>query len=133
MSIIQWDKKYEVDVKKIDRQHRKIVAILNKLYAQQETTVEGDGIQKIFDELRDYILVHFKTEEAYLQEIQCDGFDLQKKEHNAFIEKICSYQKDHFQGKPLAIINLFNYVWDWFSHHILTVDKECMAKARSPR
>lgn len=133
MGIIQWDSKYEVDVKKIGRQHKKIVGILNKLYAQQDTITAKNGVQKILDELRKYILVHFKTEEAYLREIKCDGYDLQKEEHNAFIEKICSFQKDYFQGKQLVLINLFNYVWDWFSHHILTVDKKCMIKARSLR
>jgi hemerythrin len=133
MGIIQWDSKYEVDVKKIDRQHRKIVDILNKLYAGQEQIKEGRGMQKIFDELRKYITTHFKTEEKYLREIGCADYDLQKQEHNAFIEKICSFQQDYFQEKPMAVINLFNYVWDWFSHHILTVDKKCMAKERSAR
>jgi len=133
MGIIQWDSKYEVDVKKIDRQHRKIVDILNKLYAGQEQIAKGKGMQKILDELRKYIATHFKTEEKYLREIECADYDLQKQEHNAFIEKICSYQQDYFQDKPMAVINLFNYVWDWFSHHILTVDKKCMAKERSAR
>ncbi len=133
MGIIQWDSKYEVNVKKIDRQHRKIVAILNKIYDRQEAMAKGNGVQKILDELRGYISSHFKTEEAYLREIECDEYDLQKEEHNAFIEKICSFQQDYYKGKPLALINLFNFVWDWFSHHILTVDKKCMAKEGSLR
>ena len=101
MGIIQWDSKYEVNVKKIDRQHRKIVNILNKLYDRQETIAKGNR--------------------------------LQKEEHNAFIEKICSFQQDYFKEKPLAVINLFNFVWDWFAHHILTFDKKCMAKEGSAR
>ena len=126
MGLIQWDSEYEVNVSKIDRQHRKIVDILNKLYDLQETTSDRRKIEKIFDDLRAYIATHFKTEEAYLKEIKCAKFDRQREEHNAFIDTVCSYQKEYFKEKPLALINLFNYVWDWFANHILTVDKECM-------
>lgn len=133
MGIIQWDRKYEVNVKKIDRQHRKIVDILNKLYDLQENAADQRKIEKIFDDLRAYIATHFKTEEAYLKEIECVEFDQQKKEHNAFIDTVCSYQREYFKEKPLALINLFNYVWDWFANHILTVDKKCMINQGSAR
>jgi len=127
MGIIQWNKKYEVDVRKIDRQHRRIVDILNRLYDLQENDMRSKELQKIFDDLRKYIVTHFKTEETYLKKLDCPDYDLQKKEHDNFIDTICSYQKDFFKEKPLTVINLFNYVWDWFSHHILAVDKKCMA------
>ena len=85
MGVIQWDKKYEVNVKKIDRQHQKIVDVLNKLYDLQDTPINQSDtsrrkIEKIFDELRNYIVTHFKTEEEYLKKIECTGFDLQKKD-----------------------------------------------------
>lgn len=131
MGIIQWNSKYEVHIRKIDRQHRKIVAILNKLFDMQEMAASRRDIQKIFDDLREYIVSHFKTEEKYLREIECTEYDLQKEEHNAFIDKICLYQKEYFKEKPMALINLFNYVWDWFANHILTVDKKCMVKEGS--
>ncbi|MBN1685384.1 MAG: hemerythrin family protein [Spirochaetales bacterium] len=133
MGIIRWDSKYEVNVKKIDRQHRKIVDILNKLYDLQENAADQRKIEKIFEDLRAYITTHFKTEEAYLKEIECVEFDQQKKEHNAFIDTVCSYQREYFKEKPLALINLFNYVWDWFANHILTVDKKCMTNQGSAR
>jgi len=131
MAIIKWQEKYEVKVKKIDRQHRKIVDILNKLYNMQEIAADPRKMEKIFDDLRAYIATHFKTEEAYLKEIGCTEFNQQKEEHNAFIDTVCSYQKEYFQEKPLALINLFNFVWDWFAKHILTVDKKCMLNAGS--
>ena len=131
MAIIKWQEKYEVKVKKIDRQHRKIVDILNRLYDMQEIAADPKKMEKIFDDLRAYIGTHFKTEEAYLKEIGCTEFDHQKEEHNDFIDTVCSFQKEFFQEKPLALINLFNFVWDWFAKHILTVDKKCMLNAGS--
>jgi hemerythrin len=126
VGIIAWDSKYEVHVRKIDRQHRRIVDILNKLYDLQEIDADRRKIEEIFDDLREYIVTHFRTEEAYLRKINCTGIDQQKEEHGRFIDTICSYQKEYFKEKPLALINLFNYVWDWFANHILTVDKKCI-------
>ena len=126
MGIIKWDSKYEVNVRKIDRQHRKIVDILNRLYDLQETASDRRKMEKIFDDLRAYIATHFRTEEEYLKKISCAGLDLQKKEHAAFIDMVCAYQKDYFKERPLPLINLFNYVWDWFANHILNVDRKCI-------
>lgn len=130
MAVIQWDSRYSVDVRQIDRQHRKIIDILNGIYSLQNVEKDAKELQKVFDKLRGYILRHFKAEEAYLAERGCEEIELQRSEHEAFIEKVCSFQQDFLKRKPLTIINLFNYVWDWFAHHILTVDKKCVNSIR---
>ena len=101
--------------------------MLNTLYDLQESQKNPKQIQKVFGGLRDYIQLHFTTEETYIKSHGCPDSDVQKKEHEKFIDTICSYQKDFLKEKPLAIINLFNYVWDWFAHHIVVVDKRCLS------
>ena len=27
-------------------------------------------------------------------------------------------------NRPVVAINLFNYLWDWFVHHVLSVDRK---------
>jgi hemerythrin-like metal-binding protein len=127
MAVITWDRKYDVGVRKIDRQHKKIVDILNYLYDLQDSDISTKDIQKVFDELRDYIQKHFEEEEKYILENSCPDIDTQKTEHTKFIDTVCSYQRDLYKHKTFNYINLFNYIWDWLAHHILVVDKECMA------
>ena len=128
MAVIQWKSKYEVGVRKIDRQHKKIVRILNKLFDMQEGEQDLLQLQQIFDDLRNYIAEHFSTEEAYIREHDCKGIDDQKNEHEAFIDTVCGFQKEFLKQSPVTLINHFNYICDWFAHHILEVDKKCFAE-----
>ena len=83
MAAIKWDAKYETGVRKIDRQHRKIVDILNELYEMQSSEAAAADIQRIFDRLRAYIQEHFDTEEAYLAEHSGGELDTQEHEHES--------------------------------------------------
>jgi len=128
MAVIQWQPKYETGIRKIDRQHRKIVRILNKLFDMQEGEQDLPQLQRIFDDLRSYISEHFAAEEDYLRQHKCEGIDLQKGEHESFIDTVCGFQKELLKQSPVTLINLFNYIWDWFAHHILEVDKKCFTE-----
>ena len=65
MSIIEWDKKYSVNIRKIDKQHKQIISILNDI---NDLRFQGkpQKIEKIIDDLINYIKHHFSTEEEYL-------------------------------------------------------------------
>ena len=127
MSVIEWRSEYEVGVRKIDKQHRQIVDTLNELYDMQEADKRPKQLQRVFGRLNDYIRQHFASEEAYIDEHGCAGAEEQAHEHEHFIDTVCTYQRDFLKNKPLAVINLFNFVWDWFAHHIVVVDKKCLA------
>ena len=126
MAFVLWRDEYDVGIPKIDRQHRAIIGVLNSLYDMQEAQKRPRQMQRVFGQLRNYIQKHFATEEAYIVKRGCPGIDAQKREHEKFIDTICGYQKDFLKKKSLAEINLFNFVWDWFAHHIMVVDKKCL-------
>lgn len=131
MAVIAWQSKYNVGVRKIDQQHRRIVDVLNELYDLQESNPNNRALEKVFATLRTYIQEHFETEEAYIALHDCPRADLQRSEHEQFVDKICAFQKDFLKQKPMAVINLFNYIWDWFAHHIIDVDKKCLSATDS--
>jgi hemerythrin len=51
----------------------------------------------------------------------------QKREHEEFIDRICEFQKEFLKRRPVVLINLFNFVWDWFARHVLEMDKKYQA------
>jgi hemerythrin len=121
VSFIEWDKKYSVNNRKLDRQHKKIIAILNDIY-DLRVKDKPQKTGKIIDDLLDYIRLHFSTEEELLKKHNYPEFNTHKSEHDNFIRKVCEFQKDYLIYKSLPLVNLFNFVWDWFAHHILEVD-----------
>ena len=123
MSIIVWDKKYSVNIRKIDKQHKQFISILNDIHDLRVQT-KPEKIEKIIDDLINYIKHHFSTEEEYLTKHKYPDFQTHKSEHDKFIGKVCEFQKNYLIYKSLPIVNLFNFVWDWRAHHILVIDKK---------
>ena len=123
MGLIQWKKEYMVGISKIDKQHKQIVTVLNRIIAQQAKGRDDKDIEGILDDLQDYIKEHFRTEEAYMIEHHFSGYEEQRNEHNWFVDRLLEAQKEYFKNRQLISVNLINFVWDWFSQHILKVDK----------
>jgi hemerythrin-like metal-binding protein len=123
LSIIEWDKKYSVNIRKIDKQHKQFISILNDIH-DLRVQAKPEKIEKIIDDLILYIKHHFSTEEEYLTKHKYPDLKTHKSEHDKFIGKVCEYQKNYLIHKSLPIINLFNFVWDWFTSHILVIDKK---------
>ena len=122
MSFIEWDKKYSVNVREIDKQHKQIISILNDIKDLHKKEKPRD-IEKIITKLINYIEHHFSTEEKYLIKHKYPDFQKHKLEHDKFIAKVSEYQKNYIIHNSIAMASLFNFVWDWFAHHILVMDK----------
>ena len=126
MPAISWENKYSVKIKKIDKQHKKIISILNDIYDLNQQEKPQEFVGKILQDLIEYIKYHFSTEEGYMIKYEYPDIEEQKREHEKFIDKICEFQKEYLKHRSITIVNLFNFIWDWFAHHILTVDKKLL-------
>ncbi len=124
MGLIQWSKEYSVGVTKLDNQHKKIIKILNQLIGQQFQTRDEKATEEILDDLQNYMKEHFRTEEEYMLKHHHSGYEEQRREHNLFIDRMYEAQKEFTKDGRLTSLNLFNFVWDWFSHHVLIVDRK---------
>ncbi|SRR3989339_387611 len=123
MDLIRWKKEYSVGVTKLDKQHKKILKIVNQNIGRQFSTQNEREVEEILEDLQSYIKEHFKTEEEYMLKHQYSGYEEQRKEHNQFIDRLFEAQKEYLKYGRVTSINIFNFVWDWFSHHILILDK----------
>lgn len=124
MPLIEWKKEYEIGIAKIDNQHKKIIQIVNQAIEYQFSKQNENEIEEIFDDLQNYIREHFKTEEEYMLMHQYPGYDRQRNEHQQFIDRLFQAQREYYKTGHVTSINVFNFVWDWFSQHILLLDKQ---------
>jgi hemerythrin len=127
MGLIQWNKEYLVGISKIDRQHKNIITILNRIIAWQTGRRDAEEIEGILDDLQAYVTQHFRAEEQYMIEHQYSGFQEQRDAHNWFADRLLDAQKEYIKNRQLTSVNLFNFVWDWFSQHILNMDKRLIS------
>ena len=83
-----------------------------------------DQINAVLGNLLEYTKVHFADEEKYMESINYDGLEAQKKAHAMFVEKIENINLDEVDENQDEYLNgLLNFLLDWLVNHILKADK----------
>jgi hemerythrin len=124
MSIIQWDESFSVNVTEIDKQHQRLVEMINELY---DAMRQGKGkvvIGKTINGLVDYADLHFKTEEKYFDLFAYSDALAHKREHADFVKKVTEFRSGLESGKLSLSLDVMNFLSDWLQNHIKVVDKK---------
>ena len=69
MALLQWSDALSVGVVEIDRQHQKLVTMINDLNDAMRAGKGKDALGKTIAELIAYAATHFKTEEKYFDQL----------------------------------------------------------------
>ncbi|MCL7488500.1 MAG: bacteriohemerythrin [Desulfobulbaceae bacterium] len=124
MILIRWDESFFVNIDEIDKQHEKLVGIVNTL---AEAMSEGQGktvLGKIIDELVDYTKIHFRTEERVLKLVDYPELEKHQAEHADFVQKVTDFQKGFDRGQLGLTVEVMNFLCDWVRNHIKKNDKQ---------
>jgi hemerythrin len=124
MTFIKWKTSFSVNVVEIDRQHQKLVGIINDLYLAMEKGKGKEVVEKIITELYDYAATHFKMEERYFDQFGYPEADSHKKEHASFTKKVSEFNDGFQKGRVLLSIELMKFLSDWLQNHIKGSDKK---------
>ncbi|SHG82597.1 hemerythrin [Thermosyntropha lipolytica DSM 11003] len=125
--MINWKEDYTIGVEHIDEQHRRLFEIAGRAYQVMRDDVsidKYDQIVAILQELKEYTVYHFQSEEEYMQSIGYKKFLSHKVEHNDFIEKINSIDLEKVdEEQDKFILELLDFIVNWIDKHILGMDK----------
>lgn len=130
--MIAWKEEYTTGIPVCDEQHRKLVEIAQRAFALLKNDLSLDKFDKILvimEELKDYTVYHFKSEEEYMKTVGYSKFLSHKVEHDDFIEKVNAidlYKVDDNQDQ--YITEILNFLVNWIDKHILGRDKLITAK-----
>ncbi|GBG56671.1 bacteriohemerythrin [Sporomusaceae bacterium FL31] len=125
--MITWKADYSTGIAQIDDQHKKLLEIAGNALALLKNDLyvdKYDEIIAILEELKNYTVYHFDSEEAYMLSIGYKKFLSHKVEHVAFMDKINSIDLnaiDHNQDQ--SILSILDFVVSWIDDHILKKDK----------
>ena len=131
IEIFPWNRNFETGIAEVDAQHRRLVALLNTLVSHLTVQADAPTLNAIFDELSDYAVNHFASEEQIWQEaFGDDAWALQHHDsHTGFIDEVLRLRAE--EGvKPLedVIEDIVSFLTHWLALHIIESDKR-MAKA----
>ncbi len=125
--MFEWKKEFELGIDVIDEQHKTLVSIGNRISELLKEHEEGcddyDLIMDVIEELRDYTVYHFETEEDILLKCEYPDFDAHKVQHDRFIDYLNSIDIDEVdENQKEFLSDLLKRVINWIFKHIMSVD-----------
>lgn len=130
-----WQDRFEIGVDVIDREHRKLFSIMNRLLTFSE---QEDKIQWVCQEglkyFKDHAMKHFAEEEVYMASISYKGFESHRRVHDNFRRntlpalerelKQSNYSND-------AVSHFLSVCAGWLIGHTLTEDRAITGEVMS--
>jgi len=120
MSYIVWSDELATGINVIDSQHKRIVHYINQL-TDAKNLDAPELVGDVLNELIDYTLSHFAFEESLMDDAGYSAAAIHKRTHDAFREKIESYQQQHLAGEDVSE-ELFQLLNVWLLNHIAEDD-----------
>jgi hemerythrin-like metal-binding protein len=121
-TFIEWSNKYSVGYDEIDKQHKKLISIINQLYASYMEANEKSVVSKSLRELVEYAGYHFKTEEALFDKFNYTDSLIHKLEHKQFVEQLESFLFDYQKNTSILSMKMLSFLQKWLSEHIFISD-----------
>jgi hemerythrin-like metal-binding protein len=126
IDIFPWDDNFNTGLPTVDEQHQKLVQLLNLLASQVAFKLDTPQLSKIFDELADYTVYHFATEEA-IWHAYLPGDDAERRHletHKRFVQTVLRL-KNELAEKPVEQVadEALSFLARWLASHILETDR----------
>lgn len=124
MSFIKWNESLSINFPKIDEQHKKLVDIVNKLHDNMSKGKGKEALGEVFNNLIDYTVYHFNTEEEYMIKYNFPGLATHQIEHKKLTDDVLKLKHKFEKGESVITIEVMNFLKKWLADHIEKTDKK---------
>lgn len=124
MPIMSWTDAYSVGIAEIDKQHKKLIDLINALHEAMAKGQAKAVIGKVLGELISYCATHFATEERLFDQHGYADTAEHKEKHHKMTGKVLALQQQFEQGKATITLDVMDFLQQWLDKHILGTDKK---------
>ena len=121
---VEWKDEYSVGIESIDRQHKKLIALINNLQTAVNYSAGAEFEQEALDELVDYTKTHFGYEEELMEKNGYPDFTTHRAEHELMISRVEQVLAEYKRNPDTAMQNAIDFLRDWLINHINGTDKQ---------
>jgi len=122
MSLLHWEDRYSVGVAAVDHEHRELIELINRLYAEATTQGSRDAIVDFFGDLFKAISSHFALEERLMRERGYDQLTQHKNDHERLLDELRDIMEDFEANERIDEKMLAGRLDAWFSRHFESHD-----------
>lgn len=127
MNLIAWNENLSVNIKEINEQHKKLIAMINDLNSAMGSGKGKDVMGQILSGLVEYTKTHFKREEELMQKHQYPGYLSHKALHDALTKQVVDTMNKFQEGKAIVTVEVMSFLKDWLVTHIQNTDRKYTA------
>ena len=124
MPLMTWKDDYSVNNVELDSHHKKLISILNSLYAECLDVDNRNCVGPKLDELLAYAEYHFKAEVEYMRRIDYFEVDEHIERHNNFAYKMGEMKRIPHENQLEQTKELIVFIGKWFLKHVLDEDRK---------
>ena len=126
IEIFPWNETFKIGIPEIDHQHKQLIGLLNQLVSHLAFRSDAPTLNEVFDQLKDYALLHFHTEESiWHQHFPGDPWETShQRAHASFVDEVLRIKATE-ETKPLdgVVEDVVSFLTSWLAYHILESDK----------
>jgi hemerythrin len=122
MSLLHWEDRYSVGVAAVDHEHRELIELINRLYAEATAQGSRDAIVNFFGDLFKAISSHFALEERLMRERGYDQLTQHKNDHERLLDELRDIMEDFEASERMDEKLLAHRLDAWFSRHFESHD-----------
>jgi len=126
---MKWKDEYSCYDSGIDQQHMRLIQLIDNMEEILDLNDDYDHfdeIVRIFNELKEYTVYHFKYEEELMEKSNYDttSIKIQRLEHKSFIKKIDGIDFDEIDKNQIeSVKQMLVFTAKWIEQHILGTDR----------
>ncbi len=130
-----WNERYNIGVKFIDEEHKKLFSILNRLFMYRKEEEKSQWVcQEGIKYFKEHAMKHFTEEESYMASIGYMGFETHRRLHDNFRKKTLPALEKELEQTSYsedAINHFLGVCAGWLIGHTLTEDRAINGKVIS--
>jgi hemerythrin len=122
MEKIVWNDSFNIQVDELDRQHRRLVELMNRLIDLQLDHKADDAVADILGALTNYFGYHFEMEEGLMLDHGYPEIESHREEHQTFVLQAAYFIATYRESGKSLKRDILTFLKEWLSDHILKTD-----------
>ena len=124
MALLNWQSNYTVNVCEIDKQHQKLIEMINNLHDGMKAGKGKEVLGDILANLVKYTEFHFKYEEKLFKQYVYPETLAHKRQHSDLVNQVQNYKKSFESGESVLSMEIMSFLKVWLMDHIVGSDKK---------
>jgi hemerythrin len=118
---VEWRQEFEVGYERIDFEHKIFLGLIRDASAALELGLDHQRILRRLEEIKQYALFHFLSEENIMLDIDYPELVNQQLEHQRLLAQL-SDKIHQYRNKAMDLETIVEFLFEWFALHTTQVD-----------